>query len=130
MSDMYTSKYPKILIDTNTNSVNDSMLQKITVEQYYDLLHHTHDISSISIGEGSMSYAELQSMVIALKEELDSLKSIVGNTDEIKNSIDELNKQMAKVPTVSDWDTETPGVQDANGNDVIGEILGFDMKEL
>ena len=42
MPKKYTSKYPAIVKDTNTNSANDAMIKKITVEEYYDLTHHTH----------------------------------------------------------------------------------------
>ena len=48
-------KYPKIIIDeTNTSPVN--MMGNHTVEQYYDFMHHTHNMSDIvnDIGGGTV----------------------------------------------------------------------------
>ena len=51
------NKYPKIIMDDINNSPIN-MVNKITVEQYYDFMHHTHKMSDIvndigSVGNGS-----------------------------------------------------------------------------
>lgn len=46
------TKYPKIIIDeNNTSPVN--MMGNHTVEQYYDFMHHTHNMSDIVNDTGS-----------------------------------------------------------------------------
>ena len=52
MAVTHQSKYPQIIVDEEAQAVNPDMEYHLTVEQYYDLLHHTHDSSSI-IGGGS-----------------------------------------------------------------------------
>ena len=45
--DKYQSKYNKIVMDNQENSPNSNIVVRLTLEQYYDLLHHTHKISDI-----------------------------------------------------------------------------------
>ncbi len=46
-------KYPKIIIDEEKQAINPSMKYPLTVEEYYDLLHHTHDMSSLPSSGGN-----------------------------------------------------------------------------
>ena len=125
MSHVYTSVYPTIIIDDRPNSVNDSMQKKITVEEYYDLMHHTHDISSLTNNNG-MTYDEIVNTINELKSTIAEQQKIINN---LSNDIANLNNEVSNMPPVSDWDVETPGIQDANGND-LGTIMGFDVTEI
>ena len=54
MDKSHLSKYPEIEIDKIPNSTNSNMTFPITIEQYYDLMHHTHKASDIIIeGQGT-----------------------------------------------------------------------------
>lgn len=168
MSNAYASKYPSIVVDKSANSVNESLKKVMTVEEYYDLKHHTHSISSLSVEEGSMSYDEMQVKVIELTNTINTLNDIVqqqtetiqeynntieqqnntiqeqnnivqrleADTTELKQLINSQNEAIASIKeeisnmaSVSDWDVETPGNQDAEGN-TLGELMGFTMTEI
>lgn len=154
MSKKYTSKYPTIVVDKSTNSANDSMIKKITVEEYYDLKHHTHSIADLSVSEDGMTYGEMQTMVVELSQTINSLNDIIeqqnniikqqndivqrleADTTELKrlinvqnNTINEMKQEIANMTSVSDWDVEKPGNQDINGND-LGTLMGFNMTEI
>lgn len=108
----YTSKYPKIITDASGNSVNEGLKKIVTIEEWYDISHHTHDISTLSVSDDGVSYDELVAMVNELQEMVKTLQAQVSN-----------------MPSVGDWDVETPGNQDANGN-TLGTLLGFDLTEI
>ena len=44
MAKAYTSEYPEVVMDRDTNSANSGMIKRVTVEEWYDLLHHTHKV--------------------------------------------------------------------------------------
>lgn len=154
MSNTYVSKYPSIVVDKSTNSVNESLKKVMTVEEYYDLKHHTHSISSLAVDEGSMTYNEMQTTVNELSETINNLNDIIQqnnntikeqndiiqkletDTTELKQLIDSQNEiinsmkeEIANMASVSDWDVTTPGNQDINGND-LGTLMGFTMTEI
>ena len=118
MSNMYTSKYPTIVTDKRINSVNESLQKKLTIEEYYDLTHHTHNIDHL-ISSGGMSYGEMQNAILSLTK----------TVEELLKTVDELKKQAANTPTVSDWDVTIPGNQDIDGN-TLGDLMGFSMTEI
>lgn len=124
----YSSQYPKIVMDTNINSVNDSLAKKLTVEEYYDLLHHTHTVSSLigSVGGGDVSYDGITDIVNTLS---DTVNSLVNTVQIQQETINELKSQINSLIHVKDWDVNTPGNQDVNGND-LGELMGFQMTEI
>jgi TolA-binding protein len=147
MATRYTSKYPTIVIDKSANSVNESMVQKITVEQYYDFMHHTHDISAMTVSEGNMSYDEMQTTINQLNQTLNGLNTTIEQQNEIikkleadttefkkliavqNEIINTIKADMENMASVSDWDVETPGDQDINGN-TLGTLMGFTMTEI
>lgn len=47
------SKYPKILIDTTKQSAIPNGKHSLTVEEYYDIMHHTHNLSDIVLENGT-----------------------------------------------------------------------------
>ena len=158
----YTSKYPRIIMDSIGNSANESMKKTLTVEEYYDLLHHTHDAASIVNNHtGDTSYSELQTSVAETQQIVNNLKQMIEqlttNNNDLQQTVNTLNttieeltnnnaelraimktqaesieviqKEMESLAPISDWDAETPGNQDVNGN-TIGTLMGFDMQEI
>ena len=133
MAKNYTSKYPTIVTDKATNSANGSMIKKITVEEYYDLKHHTHPVSDLTIDEGGMTYKEMQDTINNLNS---VIQKIEASNAELKNLINTQNetiksmqKEMANMASIADWDVEKPGNQDLEGNN-LGTIMGFNMTEI
>ena len=154
MSNTYVSKYPSIVVDKAANSVNESLKKVVTVEEYYDLRHHTHDIATLAVAEGSMTYNEMQTTVTELLETINDLNTTVqeqnntiqeqnntiveqNNTikrieeanEELRKAIETINNELSNMASISDWDVETPGNQDANGNN-LGDLMGFTMTEI
>lgn len=129
----YTSKYPTVVTDQNINSANGSMIKKITVEEYYDLKHHTHSMSDIAVDEGSMTFEEMQSTINQMSQTINGLTTTINTLQEensaLREAINTINKEMVNMATVSDWDVEKPGNQDIKGND-LGTLMGFRMTEI
>ena len=88
MAERYTSKYPTIVIDQRTNSVNESMIKKITVEEYYDLKHHTHSISDLAVDDGGISYDQMQTMITEMSTTINQLNDIIQQQN---NTIKQFN---------------------------------------
>jgi hypothetical protein len=102
-----TFHYPEIEINKTEDLVNPNGYFKLTFEQYYDIMHHTHKAEDI-IGDSSASIAELT-------HEVNELKEIVA---QLSAKINE--------PDLSDYDIEKEGVQDIEGNTIdpeTGEII-------
>lgn len=133
MAKAYTSKYPSIIIDKVSNSVNDSLQKKMTIEEYYDIMHHTHNISDLAVKEGTMSISEMQTTINDLLADIGDLKSIIeaqkNTINELKENIEIIKEEISNVTTISDYDVETPGIQDAEGN-TLGTLMGFTMTEI
>lgn len=154
MSNRYSSKYPTIVVDKSSNSVNESLKKVMTVEEYYDLKHHTHDIASLAVAEGGMSYSEMQTMVRELSDTINNLnttlenqnntieeqnntimeqnnmiKKVVEENEELRQAVKIINNEIKNMASVSDWDVTIPGDQDIEGN-TLGELMGFTMTEI
>lgn len=133
MAKQYVSKYPAIVMDKSANSANESLKKTLTVEEYYDFLHHTHDASSLVVDEDGMTYDQMQTTITELKQTINDLNTIIkkleSDNTELKRSIENINKEISNMASVSDWDVETPGNQDINGND-LGTLMGFTMTEI
>jgi hypothetical protein len=127
MNNMHTSKYPAIIVDSRGNSVNESLQMRLTIEQYYDLTHHTHDISSLAIGENAMTYEQMQEQISTLNNTVETQQNTINELTESIKALKELIKN--SIPLVSDWDVEKEGTQDINGND-LGTLMGFNMTEI
>ena len=101
------SKYPLIVIDKRQNSPNLNRTKTLTVEEYYDLLHHTHHSSDIIGGEGGES---------------PSIDELINTINEMKNTITTLTARVVALENaaedITDYDLDTPGIQDINGNTI------------
>lgn len=129
MSNMYTSKYPTIVSDKSVNSPNDGMIKKITVEEYYDLKHHTHSISDLSTDEGDMSYDEMQMVVNNLTETTNAYDTIIKEQQNFITQLQESNNTLQQ--TVNELTETVNNASDIinNQNDII-QRLEADTTEL
>lgn len=78
----YQSKYNEIVMDKQENSPNSNMVVTLTLEQYYDLLHHTHKISDIIGGtneDGSPANPEVARQIEDINEKIEKLSIKIDN---------------------------------------------------
>lgn len=119
----FSSIYPKIVIDERDTSVNSNMRKYLTVEEFYDLMHHTHKIEDIIgnkseggdgpiiIPDGSSEIIEkLQNKIITLENTVDQL------TTQIQAIRSEFNEYVENDIGIADYDVTKPGIQDEHGN--------------
>lgn len=87
----YTSKYPEIVTDREMNSPNNPPVS-ITVEQLYDLYHHTHKLSDL-LGASDIDDPDgsIIATVSSLKNDVDNL---VKSVNESNDKIEEITKQL------------------------------------
>ena len=51
MNNIIPNKYPEIIVDKTRNSaLNASKI--LSIEEYNDLMHHTHDLSTLTLSSG------------------------------------------------------------------------------
>lgn len=101
------NKYSKIIIDQNPNNSNNTMQRKLSIEEYCDLMHHTHKISDL-INDIDDNDVESSNALLVIAE----LKSIIqtqqNTINELKETIDSLKNQISNtVINVIDLDLET-----------------------
>lgn len=157
----YTNKYPQIIMDSRKNSANTLIQKRISVEDWNDLLHHTHNASDLVIDSEGTTYSDMQNTIAELNKNIDSFNTTIyeqqstindlkiaiayqqNTIDELKNiienqnntiseytvAVESLSKEVANIPSVSDWDVDKPGKQDSDGND-LGTLMGFQMTEI
>ena len=95
----YQSKYNEIVTDNRANSPISNKIVTLTLEQYYDLLHHTHKISDMSggtTGGGSAADPELVSKIEELTKKVNELTAAQAKNTE---SISQINTKLEKVNT-------------------------------
>ena len=123
MNNMHTSKYPEIVIDNQSNSVNSNMTFPITIEQFYDFMHHTHKASDIIIeGQGTdqidnIIIDNLNTNIQELKETTEKqneiivkqTKSIETLTKQVKDMQDTIDSMSQDMITTPDGDDITTG---------------------
>ena len=137
----YKSKYPKIIIDTEkTTHFNNRLNYNITIEEFYDLMHHTHSIADLTAVDGEVVDDNIQATVLNLVATVNELKQTIANQ---QNTINELviknNEQYQTINQLSqqvkinkdnitditegsddiyDWDVTKEGIQDVDGNTI------------
>lgn len=97
-NNMHTSKYPEIVIDNQSNSVNSNMTFPITIEQFYDFMHHTHKASDLIFeggdGGGSISDAVVQQINTKISDMDDKIKEQQKVIEAQKKTIADLDKKL------------------------------------
>lgn len=124
----YTSDYPEITMDGARNSVNTGMIKQITIEEWYDLLHHTHKVDefvdkdlnkvrSLAVPLDTESEdlpldQQIVSMINTLTDKVNALTEKVNSQQQIietqTQQIESLTKQAKSHIDVVDWDATTP----------------------
>lgn len=120
-----TSKYPRIITDERQNTPNKGMTITLTVEQFTDLMHHTHNIRDI-IGGDTGGVGSLPSEDPIIEERVNSLQNKLNQAmiiiENLSNQVSQLNDQLQSYIerdiSVADYDVLLPGIQDENGNTV------------
>ena len=119
MDKSHLSKYPEIEIDKIPNSTNSNMTFPITIEQYYDLMHHTHKASDIIIeGQGTdqidnIIIDNLNTNIQELKETTEkqneiivkqtkSIETLTKQVKDLQDTIDSMSQDMITTPDGDD----------------------------
>lgn len=93
MDDLFTpSKYPEIIIDKKRNSALNAN-KILSLEEYNDLMHHTHDASTLIMGSGSSnSTSNIESVINELNQTINNLsqtiESLTGRINTLENYVD------------------------------------------
>ena len=97
-NNIHTSKYPEIVIDNQSNSVNSNMTFPITIEQFYDFMHHTHKASDLIFeggdGGGSISDTVVQQINTKISDMNDKIKEQQKTIEGQKKTIADLDKKL------------------------------------
>ena len=131
----YTSKYPLIKTDSNINNTNAYFNTKhLTVEEYMDLMHHTHSIgdllgsngeplgedfnfdpSGISVGVSKEEFDALKARVdeitgsstdMSAYATKDDLTSVQSDVSGASDRIDEIERQLRDTPPAAQQDVD------------------------
>lgn len=75
------SKYPKILIDTTKQSAIQNGKYSLTVEEYYDIMHHTHNLSDIVLENDTNgeSPTTIEGKIDQLDTKISDIQSLINN---------------------------------------------------
>ena len=114
MDKIYSAKnkntYPKIIIDKEVNFPNsNNNIKSLTVEEWNDMLHHTHDASALVFSDGQTITETITTIVeenIKLRRYLD--EELVTLKQDIQDLKDNANGSL----NIGDWDAETDEVDD------------------
>ena len=74
-------KYPKILIDTTKQSAIPNGKYSLTVEEYYDITHHTHNLSDIVLENGTdgESPITIEEKINQLDTKISDIQTLIDN---------------------------------------------------
>ena len=99
--------YPKIIINDDDQSAIPSLNRNITVEEYYDIMHHTHNMS------------DLISDVEEEEQNNTSTTPSLNITDDMTDAekIEVLSTALASIQeTIGDIETAIEGLSSGSGN--------------
>ena len=115
-----TSNFSKILYDQRSNAPI-KMNRNMTIEEYLDLLHHSHQgldkidsmISRITILETKI--AELESIILNSDSASESVVNALSNkVDNLQSKVTEIDSELDSYVDediqIGDWDATTPEV--------------------
>lgn len=76
MNNIIPNKYPEIITDKTRNSaLNASKI--LSIEEYNDLMHHTHDLSTLILSSGDHAGDDMNSTINAIYTLINDLISRV-----------------------------------------------------
>lgn len=80
-NNIYGATYPKVSIDERINNPNAQFnTKRISVEEWNDLLHHTHKLSEILGGENSEAGNITAEDLVELKKQVAELTALLTDT--------------------------------------------------
>lgn len=124
----YQSKYPEIIIDKDNQSPIN-MRKELTVEEYYDLLHHVHPGSSEDF---SQQIAEINKDFNVLSEQVESIKSVLESLTNKVNEISITTEDLSAIVYADiDDDNDNNGItNNSGGNSTVDDDLDDDGEEI
>lgn len=130
----YQSKYPEIIVDRDQNAPNMHHTVTLTVEQLYDLMHHTHKLSELISDGDNPGQGGDQTPVQQLTTKVETLSNVVETVNSeiasINSEIEELKVASESTMSITDWDVTKPGIQDVDGNTIEDDGSGVTAVEL
>lgn len=107
-SSTYENKYPEIIIDTDTQSANPLLKKAITVEEWNDLLHHTHKEFNSSTADGTPITDENASRILDKLDELTTLiQDQANDISDIKTRTENIEAYIEQDIQIDDGSTNT-----------------------
>lgn len=131
-------KIPEIIVSNGEDSINGgNLVYKLTLEEFYDLMHHTHKLEDLQDENGILFPSEnplppsegdgaeptppvsviqqMQNTIVTLTEQITKLETKISD---LEGTIDSNNAQInSKVDNyiendlvVGDWDATTPEI--------------------
>jgi chromosome condensin MukBEF ATPase and DNA-binding subunit MukB len=111
----------------------------MTIEEFYDLMHHTHSISDL-VGGSDVVEGDIQATVLNLVNTVNELKQTIEDQKNIINELTIKSKEQEETINqvsqqvednknkidgttengidIIDWDIEKEGIQDLDGNTI------------
>ena len=126
----YGATYPKISFDEKVNYPNAQFnIKKITVEEWNDLLHHTHRQAEILDNNGEFIGQEGAEEVNELKEQINTLieqnRALASRITALENAGSGGGSASSDGGIfIGDWDAEKPGIQtdpEDDGEEIIDD---------
>lgn len=100
---LFNSKYPEIVIDTTNQMPNPHMKKTLTIEEYYDLFHHTH----VDVGNGGPMVTPSQ---------IEAISTLSSRVDALEATVSKMAKVIQQLA--------------ANNGDINNDDLNFDFDGL
>ena len=118
-------EHPAII--TNKRNEFNSAIKRITMDEYYDIMHHTHNISDLIVADG-VTYSDLIEKMNTVIKTLNTHKKIIEvqqkEIAKLKSEIKESN-DVNNIETISEMNNSKQ--QTENG---LGSLMGFTMTEI
>ena len=101
-------RFPEVKIDKQANYPNAAgNIKKITVEEWNDMLHHTHDASALVFSDGQTITETITTIV---EENIKLRRYIDEELVTLKQDIQDLKDNANGSLNIGDWDAETDEV--------------------
>ena len=105
MASKHKSEYPEIIIDNNIQSVNPLMKKTITVEEWNDLLHHTHEEFSNNIGGTPITDENAERIINKLDELTTLIQDQANDISDIKTRTENIEAYIEQDIQIDDGTT-------------------------
>ena len=126
----YGPTFPTIQIDKQTNYPNAANnIKKITVEEWQDLLHHTHKLPDIldkdgnflgqnTSADGSVSIEAFNQLQETVQTQRETITTLTERLEALEAAVRNINTSSTNGIIIGDWDATKEGIQDEHGNTI------------